>query len=139
MVLSMVYQLWAGVRLVDAIAWQESWAHPSAFGFRPTRSALDGVAVTQVLLELCRLRQRALAGMSIDQVLRSHPPGGRAGRGIGAGHGLRHVPCPWGHVQAAPPGLQGLAGALRCWWRATNGILQGCPLSVILVNVLTTI
>ena len=48
-VLSMVYWLWAGVRLVDAIAWQESWAHPGAFGFRPARSALDGAAVTQVL------------------------------------------------------------------------------------------
>ena len=41
-VLSMVYRLWAGVRLVGAIAWQEAWAHPAAFGFRPARSALDG-------------------------------------------------------------------------------------------------
>ena len=61
-VLSMVYRLWAGVRLVDAIAWQEAWAHPAAFGFRPARSALDGAAVTQVLLELCRLRGWAVAG-----------------------------------------------------------------------------
>ena len=45
-VLSMVYRLWAGVRLADAIAWQESWAHPAAFGFRPAWSALDGAAVT---------------------------------------------------------------------------------------------
>ena len=30
-----------------------------------------------------------------------------------------------------------LAGCWGAWWRATNGILQGCPLSVILVNVLT--
>ena len=67
-VLSMVYRLWAGMRLVDAIAWQEAWAHPAAFGFRPARSALDGAAVTQVLLELCRLRGWAVAGMSIDYV-----------------------------------------------------------------------
>ena len=32
-----------------------------------------------------------------------------------------------------------IAGALGLWWQATNGILQGCPVSVILVNVLTTI
>ena len=45
--LSMVYGLsTAGVRLVDAIVWQESWSHPAAFGFRPTTSALDGPAVT---------------------------------------------------------------------------------------------
>ena len=29
-----------------------------------------------------------------------------------------------------------IAGCLGLWWRTTNGILQGCPLSVILVNVL---
>ena len=32
-----------------------------------------------------------------------------------------------------------VALCLGAWWRATNGILQGCPLSVIPVNVLTTI
>ena len=32
-----------------------------------------------------------------------------------------------------------IAGALGLWWQGSNGILQGCPLSVILVNVLTTI
>ena len=62
----MVYRLWAGVRLADAVAWQESWAQPVAFGFRRARYALDGPAVTEVLLELCRLRGRPVAGMSID-------------------------------------------------------------------------
>ena len=32
-----------------------------------------------------------------------------------------------------------LAGALGAWWQATNGILQGCPLRVILINFLTTV
>ena len=67
-VLSMVYRLWASIRLADAITWQVSWAHPSAFGFRPARSAMDGAAVTQVLLELCRLKRWAVAGMSIYYV-----------------------------------------------------------------------
>ena len=31
------------------------------------------------------------------------------------------------------------AGAFGLWWQATNSILQACPLSVIVVNVLTTI
>ena len=31
-----------------------------------------------------------------------------------------------------------VAGAFGLWWQATNGILLGCPVSVILVNVLTT-
>ena len=29
-----------------------------------------------------------------------------------------------------------VAGNLGSWWKATNGILQGCPLSVILINAL---
>ena len=66
--LSMVYRLWAGVRLVDAIAWQDFWAHPAAFGFRPTRCPLVEAAVTQILLELCHLRAWTVAGISIDYV-----------------------------------------------------------------------
>ena len=67
-ILCMVYILWAGVRTADAIAWQESRAHPAAFGFRPARSAVDGAAVTRILLELCRLRGWLVAGMSIDYI-----------------------------------------------------------------------
>ena len=31
-----------------------------------------------------------------------------------------------------------VAGALGAWWQATNVILQGCLLSVILIHLLTT-
>ena len=102
---------------------------PAAFGFRPARSALDGAAATQVLLELCPLRGWAVAGRSID-----------------------YVKCfdliPQAVVLALAlelgmdPELRRafkIAGAFGLWWQATDGILQGCPLSVIPVNVLTTI
>ena len=95
-VLSMVYQLWAAVRLVEAITWQESWAHAAASGLRPARRALDGAAGTHVLLKLCRLRGGAVAGMGIDYVKCFDPPSGHVGPGVGAGHGPGHVPCPWG-------------------------------------------
>ena len=39
---SIVYRLWAGARLQEAMASQERWAHPLAFGFRPARSAANG-------------------------------------------------------------------------------------------------
>ena len=55
-VLSIVYRLRAGVRLQEAMAWQERRAHPLAFGFRSARSTADGAAVTQLLLELGRLK-----------------------------------------------------------------------------------
>ena len=31
-----------------------------------------------------------------------------------------------------------IKGCLGVWWAATNGVLQGCPLSVIVINALTT-
>ena len=64
----MVYRLWAGVRLADAIVWQESCAHVAGFGFRPARSALDGAALTQVLLDLRPLRGYAVVGMSMNYI-----------------------------------------------------------------------
>ena len=67
-VLSMVYRLWAGTRLWEVMRWQESWVHPRAFGFRLTRGAVDAATVTQVLLELARLKGWRLEGLSLDYV-----------------------------------------------------------------------
>ena len=39
---------------------------PLAFGFRPARSAADGAAVTQLLLELGRLKGWPVSGMGLD-------------------------------------------------------------------------
>ena len=128
----MVYRLWVGVQLADAIAWQESWAHPQAFGFGPARSALDGAAVTKILLEVCRLREWAAAEMIIDYaktfVL---APALELGMDPGTcrGLGAMYKPLLWAFKIAT----------LGCWWQASNGILQGCPLLVVVVNVLTTI
>ena len=38
-VLPTVYRLWAGLRLGDAMRWQESWIHAEAYGFRTGWSA----------------------------------------------------------------------------------------------------
>ena len=139
-VLSMVYRLWASIRLADAIAWQESWAHPSAFGFRPARSAMDGAAVTQVLLELCRLRRWAVAGMSIDYVKCFDLIPQAVVLALALELGMDPGTCrALGSMYKQLRRAFKVAGALGSWWRATNGILQGCPLSVVLVNVLTTI
>ena len=139
-VLSMVYRLWAGVRLEEAIRWQEAWAHPCAFVFRPARSALDGATVTQVLLELCRLKGWAVAGMSIDYVkcFDLIPQDVVLALALELGMDLgvaRALGAMYKQLRRAFK----VAGCLGTWWRATNGILQGRPLSVILVNVLTTI
>ena len=120
----MVYRLWAGVCLVDAIAWQESWAHPAAFGFCPARSALAGAAVTQVLLELCRLRGWAVAGMSIDYVKCFDLIPQAVVLALALELGMDPGTCR--ALRAMYKQLRRAfktAGALGLWWQATNGIL----------------
>ena len=51
-VLSTVYRLWAGLRLGDAMRWQEDLIHEEAYGLRTGRSATDAAALLQTLLEL---------------------------------------------------------------------------------------
>ena len=65
-VLSILCRLWAGTRHQEAMAWQEHWVHPVAFGFRPARSAADGAAVPEVLLELRRLKEWTVVAMGLD-------------------------------------------------------------------------
>ena len=66
--LSMVYWLWIGTRLRDVVLWQEAWAHPKAYSFRPCRGAINGTGVTAVLMELARLKGWNLAGLSLEYV-----------------------------------------------------------------------
>ena len=46
-VLSQIYRIWVGVRMEDALQWQEQWIHPEAYGFRPHRGAMDAATVAQ--------------------------------------------------------------------------------------------
>ena len=112
------------MRLADAFAWQESWAHLAGFGFRPATSVLDGAAVTQVLLELCRHRGWAVAGMSIDYVtcfdLIPQAVVSALALELGIDPGTCHA------LEAMYKQLRmafKIAGALGLWWQATNGIL----------------
>ena len=51
-VLSQIYRIWAGVRMEDAMKWQETWAHEESYAFRPYRGSLDAAAVLTLLIEL---------------------------------------------------------------------------------------
>ena len=67
LVLSVVYRLWAGIRLADAMRWQEGWIHPEAYGFRTGRGAMDAASLLQVLVELVGAGGlRSLSGFGLD-------------------------------------------------------------------------
>ena len=139
-VLSMVYRLWAGTRLWEVMRWHEAWFYPQAYGFRLARGAMDAAMVTEVLLELAWLKGWRLEGLSLDYVkcfyLIPQAVVLRIARELGMDDGvLRALAATYRQLRRAVL----LAGALGAWWQATNGILQGCLLSVILINLLTTV
>ena len=136
----MVYRLWAGTRLREVMRWREALVHPRAYGFRRAWGAVDAATVTQVLLELAQLKGWRLEGLSLDYVkcfdLIPQAAVLRIARELGMDDGvLRTLAAMYRQLRRAFR----LAGALGAWWQATNSILQGCPLSVILINLLTTV
>ena len=111
-VVSMVYRLWAGVRLADAIVWQESWADPCGLWFPPheERSGRGGGdAGPPGAVSPPRMGRRG-DEHRLRQVFRSHPPGGRVGPGVGARHG------PMGAMYKQLRRAFKIAGALGLWW-----------------------
>ena len=93
-----------------------------------------------MLLELCRLRGWAVAGMSIDYVKCFGVIPQAVVLALALELGMDPGTCrALGTMYKQLRRAFKIAGAFGLWWHATNGILQGCPLSVILVNVLTTI
>ena len=111
--------------------------HLWAFDFRRARSAADGVAVSQLLLELGRLKGWPVPGMELDyrKFFDLMP------------QGIVFEVCTWlGWDAEVPAAVQAmccqlvrafkLADGLGDWLRTTNGVLEGCPLSVVLVIAL---
>ena len=97
--------------------------HPLAFGFRPVHNAADGAAVTQLLLELGRLKGWTVSGMGLyyRKCFDLMPQGivfevcTRLGWDAEVLAALRAMYCHL--VRAFKP-----AGGLGDWWRATNRI-----------------
>ena len=65
-VLSQVYRIWAGLRMEDAMAWQEQWAHEESYAFRPHRGSMDAAAVLTLLVELSQVLKAPLVGAGTD-------------------------------------------------------------------------
>ena len=65
-VLLQIYRIWAGVRMEDALHWQEQWIHPEAYGFRPHRGAIDAATVLALVVELAQVLKAPLVGAGTD-------------------------------------------------------------------------
>eukprot|EP00660_Eupelagonema_oceanica_P019398 gene19398-biopygen2095 len=140
--MSPVYRLWAAARLRDMIPWQERWIARGQKGYRPGHSCADVYYEIMLRVEEATLSGRPFGGMSYDYrkcfdlvpqdiLLRLLDRMGLDPR-IG------------GPMRAMYTGLRrqfkiGTSGAVGEPFFASNGVLQGCPVSVVALNALLSV
>ena len=140
-ILSVVYRLWASARLQELLVWQETWAHSSQTGFRPLHECSDSWYPLALEVEKSLLDGNSLAGCFLDfeKAFDLVP--------------LHEIILPLACRLGLPPTLvrclgnlysrlarffkhpKGFGSAIS----SNRGIVQGCPISVVLLNLLVSI
>ena len=137
---SVMYRLWAATRLRKVATWQESWIHERQHGFRNKHGTED------LLWFLCAKMEEALiddtpvylASFDYQKCFDRVPQEimfqlvERLGLPDNMMRPIRGIYKKLGRRFKLPAGL-------GKEWFATNGILQGCPLSVIFLNALVAV
>ena len=139
-VMSTVYRLWAAARLREVIKWQEKWLASTAHGFRPHHGTDDVFWHLALQVERSMLEGTPLHGISLDY--------GKCFDRIPV-HIVLNLASHLGLAPNIGRPLQGMYAQLVRRFRisthmgtpfkSTNGILHGCPLSVILLNALVNV
>ena len=139
-VTSAVYRLWACARLQAVQQWQEQWVHPSQHGFRPKHSTNDVLYDVFTQMEDALLGGEPLHGLALDFA--------KCFDRVPQGLTLDLVEKMGLHPRIMTP-LRAMYAKLRRRFKlpsgvgeaysVTNGILQGCPLSVVLINALMSV
>lgn len=138
-VLSAVYRLWAKARFSDLLVWQEGWAPETMFGCRKGKGP-EGLALCVALdMEAGAYEQDAeyVGGIAYDfkkafdlvpwQTMLSTMRHRGATERV-----MKPLEAMYGQLERAYK----LRGELGDFHRSSNGIMQGCPLSMIGLNAL---
>jgi len=139
-IMSVVYRLWAGTRVREVLAWQELWLDSGLHGFRKGHAAEDVWWEQALHVEEALLKSGSLFGLSLDY--------GKCFDRIPV-HIVMELAIAAGMPQRLVKPLRSLYARLTRRFRvgrgigqefkSTNGIIQGCPLSVILLNLLVNV
>ena len=139
-VLSSIYRLYAKTRFGPLLQWQEGWVTEQVFGCRPGRSAETmALHIAMDLESKGYTGNQFIAGVSYDcrkafdlipieiamktmKIRGCHPRILRAVQGLYTD--LRRV--------------FRLNGAAGQWWTSSNGLVQGDPISMVMLNSLVT-
>lgn len=139
-VMSVIYRVWAVRRLQDLKGWQELWATSGQHAFRADHSTEDVFWVLALQVEAALLDGRHLYGLKFDfakcfdrlphnVLLKLVQRMGMSSRILG----------PLNTMYLKLVRRFKFAGSVGKEFKATNGILQGCPISVILLNALLSV
>jgi len=138
--MSCVYRLWAAARVGDVMAWQEFWIDKSMHGFRRCHGAEDVWWTQALAIEDALLQGTSLFGLSLDY--------GKCFDRVPA-HLVLQLAERYGMSPKIVKPMQSLYArlsrrfrfgvALGAEFQSTNGIIQGCPLSVVLLNLLVSV
>eukprot|EP01064_Diplonema_japonicum_P031567 TRINITY_DN56_c0_g1_i8.p1 TRINITY_DN56_c0_g1~~TRINITY_DN56_c0_g1_i8.p1 ORF type:complete len:824 (+),score=93.01 TRINITY_DN56_c0_g1_i8:2709-5180(+) len=139
-VTSTIYRLWACTRLKGVLDWQERWITPRQHGFRPKHSTTTALMELCTKLELALVDGEPLEGPALDF---------RKCFDLVPQQLSLDLMSALGMDESIGRALQGMYSQITRRFKypigvgdtfeATNGILQGCPLSVIIINALLSI
>ena len=113
--------------------------HQEACGFHPHKGAIDPATVLSLRVELARVMGTPLVGAGTDYTKcfdlmpQAISMTVLEVQGIDAGVSRGF----WGMYSQLRRMFE-IKGCLGAWWAATSGILQGCPLSMVVINAMTT-
>ena len=135
-VMPLVYRLWAATRMRQLISWQETWVSASTVSYRPGLGCEDLWMAEAIKVEKALLAGEELVGISLDfeKAFDNLPH-----------EVMLQIAAAMGMDPGILTALRGMyEGLKRCFktgshvgesFRSSNGILQGCPISVLLLNM----
>ena len=136
-VLPHVYRLWSKTRFKQSLEWQEQWVHSRAFGGVPKRSAETLGFQVALDVELAQAQNSHVGGISYDFakafdvipvniMLAVMKKRGASPLLLNALHGVYYQLNRCYRIQ----------GSFSALWSSSNGIIQGCSLSLLGLNSL---
>ena len=120
--------------------WQEQWIHPQAYAYRRNQSSTDATLLIGTMLEHARIMSKSIAGAATDYAKCFDLIPQQISLEVAKKKGI------YPGIITAMAGMHKdlrrafkVNGCLGSYFEATNGILQGCAVSSIFINVLMTI
>eukprot|EP00660_Eupelagonema_oceanica_P006768 gene6768-biopygen36539 len=139
-VASVIYRLWAATRCREVMSWQNSWLATGQTGFAHGKGCADTFMKIALLIEKSLLDGTPLVGFSADWAKCFDRIPHTIMLNVLERLGLHsRVLCPLRTMYASLLRCFKINGAVGQFFRSTQGILQGCPLSVVGLNAMMSV